>query len=481
LRGAEKVEIVELNALPLSQAIRAREVSCFEVMRAYLDAIAARNGTANAIVSLRPEESLLAEAAEADRALAAGAPRGWLHGVPQAVKDLAPVRGLPFTQGSPIFRDRVADADGPFAARMRAAGAIFVGKTNTPEFGLGSQTYNAVFGATRNPYDPALTAGGSSGGAAAALALRMLPVADGSDHAGSLRNPAAFNNVFGLRPGMGRVVDGFEDVFLPKLTVAGPMARSVEDLAALLAVMAGPDPRAPLAVEEDPSIFLRPLDRDVAGLRFGWLGDFGGHLPIEPGVLELCEAAARVFEELGARVEPAAPEFSMEGLFQAWRTLRHWQVGAALAPLWEDEAKRALMKPEAVWEVEGGRRLGALEASAASAVRSAWYAEVLRLFERFDYLLLPSAQVFPFPVETHWPREVGGRTMDTYHRWMEVVIPVTMSGCPAISVPAGFGARGLPMGLQIWGPWRGELGLLQVARAYERATGWVERRPPPMG
>jgi amidase len=471
------VQITEMSALDLSRAIGTRAVSCVEVMRATLDAIAARNRAAHAVVALRPEDDLFDEAARADAALSRGELSGWMHGMPHAVKDTAAAAGLAFTQGSPVFADRIAEEDAPHVARMRAAGAIFVGKTNVPEFGLGSHTYNAVFGATCNPYDPARTAGGSSGGAAVALALRMLPVADGSDHAGSLRNPAAFNNLFGLRPTLGRVVDQVEEGFNARLTVSGPMARSVEDLAALLATLAGPDPRAPLALRDDPDAFRGPLTRPMRGLRFGWLGDLEGHLATEPGVIETCEAAARVFEVLGAAVEPTRLEQSFEPVFQAWKTLRHWQAGGSLAPVHETDAWR--MKPAAVWEVEEGMRLSAFAVAEASAVRTAWYAEVLRLFERFDYLLLPGGQVFPFPIEAEWPREIAGRAMDTYHRWMEVMIPVTMSGCPAISVPAGFGPQGLPMGLQIWAPWRGEFGLLQVAYAHEQATRWVEARRPP--
>lgn len=472
-------DITEVDALDLSRMIHAREVSCVEVMRAFLARITAENAWANAIVSMRPEDELLSEAAIADQELAAGRSRGWMHGFPQAIKDLAEARDIPFTQGSPIYRETVGGKDAPFVAKMRRAGAIFIGKTNTPEFGLGSHTYNPVFGPTHNAYRQGLSAGGSSGGAAVALALRMLPVADGSDHAGSLRNPAAFNNVFGMRPGLGRVVDNVDEIFLPRLTVSGPMARSVTDLAALLATQAGTDPRVPFSVDDDPEGFRRPLDRDMTGLRFGWLGDFDGHLATEPGILETCEAAARVFEELGARVEPVRADFDMEALFHAWKRLRHWQVGAALAPLWREEATRALMKSEAVWEVEEGAKLSAFEVTAASAVRSAWFQVVRQLFERFDFLLLPAAQVWPFPVEQPWPREIAGRRMDTYHRWMEVVVPVTMSGCPAISVPAGFGPEGLPMGLQIWGRWRGEFGLLQAAYAHEQATGWVKRVRPP--
>jgi amidase len=475
-------DILDMDALDLSAAIHARTVSCVEVMQAHLAAVARLNPTFNAIVSLRREDDLLAEAAAADAELSAGRSRGWMHGMPQAIKDLAQAAGLPCTQGSPIFRDHVSTVDNPFVARMRAAGAIFTGKTNTPEFGLGSQTFNPVFGPTRNAYDPALTAGGSSGGAAVALALRLLPVADGSDHAGSLRNPAAFNNVLGLRPGFGRVVDQTDEVFLPRLAVAGPMARTVADLAALLATQAGPDPRAPLSVGEDPERFRAGLDRDLAGLRIGWLGDLNGHLAMEPGLLDLCAAATRLFEDLGCTVEPAHPGFDMEALFQSWKRLRHWQAGSGLHAHWRDPAKRALMKPEAVWEVEEGLKLGAFDVSADSAMRSAWYQAVLALFARYDFLALPATQVFPFPVETRWPTEIAGRTMDTYHRWMEVVIPVTMSGCPAIALPAGFDPSGRPAGIQLWGPWRSEFALLQAARAYERATDWTQRvRPPALG
>lgn len=471
-------EIVTWDGHTLSRAIHDRTVSCVEVMAATLDQIDRVNPLANAIVSLRDRGELLAEAAERDADLAAGQSRGWMHGFPQAPKDLAATKDLRTTQGSPIFAETIPAADAIFVERMRAAGSIFVGKTNTPEFGLGSHTFNPVFGATRNPYDPERTAGGSSGGAAVALSLRMLPVADGSDHAGSLRNPAAFNNVLGLRPSYGRVPSAADEVFLPTLGVAGPMARTVQDLAWLLSVQAGDDRRLPFAIPEDGAMFRKPLERDLKGLRIGWLGDFNGYLPFEPGILDLCEAALRVFEDLGCIVERVSPGIHPQDVWTAWRTLRGWQVGAALNALYADPAKRDLMKPEARWEVEQGSAVTAFDVTRASTLRSQWYHEVCRLFERVDCLVLPSAQVFPFPVDTAWPREIAGRSMDTYHRWMEVVIPVTMSGCPALAVPVGFSKTGLPMGMQLWGPNRGEFGLLQIARAYEEATNWVARHPP---
>ncbi|MFL5226175.1 MAG: amidase [Microvirga sp.] len=472
-------DLTLMDACALADAIRARKVSCVEVMTAFLDRIERLNPTVNAIVSLQDRGRSLAQARERDDELARGEHRGWMHGFPQAIKDLAPAAGFPLTKGSPLFGE-VSNEDGIFVARMRRAGAIVIGKTNTPEFGLGSQTYNPVFGPTLNAYDQAKTAGGSSGGAAVALALRMLTVADGSDHGGSLRNPAAFNNLFGFRPSYGRVPANAEEVFLPQLSVAGPMARTVPDLARLLSVMAGYDARLPFSIDEDPAAFAEPLKRDVKGLRLAWFGDLGGHLPMEPGILDLCRSALKVFEDMGCVVEEVVPDFDPERIWQAWLPLRHWQTGAPLLEFFRDPEKRARMKPEAQWEIEEGLKLSAYDIAKASGVRSAWYQTVRRLFERYDYWLLPSAQVFPFDVTTHWPKEIAGRRMDTYHRWMEVVIPATMSGCPAISVPVGFGGNGLPMGMQIVGQNRGELAVLQLAHAYDEATGWARRKPPPL-
>ena len=472
-------ELVMQNAASLATLIRDHQVSCVEVMTAHLDQIDRLNPKVNAIVSLQPREGLLAQAAERDRQLAAGQHLGWLHGMPLAVKDLAQTKGIVTTFGSPLLRDFVPTVDAIVVERMKAAGGIVIGKTNTPEWGLGSQTYNEVFGTTLNAYDQGRTAGGSSGGAAVALALRLVPVADGSDMAGSLRNPAAFNNVFGFRPSAGRVPYGPAlELFMQQLGYEGPMARSVQDLALLLAVQAGPDPRAPLSLEQDPRVFAGPLERNLAGLRVGWLGDLGGYLPIEPGVLELCGDGLAVLQTLGCPVEAAVPDYPPEQVWDTWRKLRHFLVGGALRPLHRDPAKRALLKPEAVWEVEGLERLSAADVYAATTARSAWYAALRRLFARFDYLALPTAQVFPFDAALHWPREVAGRGMDTYHRWMEVVVGVTLAGLPAISVPVGFDPRGLPMGMQLVGRHHDDLGLLQLAHAYDAATQWPAKRPP---
>jgi amidase len=474
-------DIIEMDARQLSAAIHARTVSCVEVMTAYLDRIDRLNPEVTAIVSLEPRDALLHQARERDDALGRGESLGWMHGMPQAVKDLLPTRGIRTTLGSPMFASFVPETDAITVERLRRAGAILVGKTNVPELGLGSHTYNQVFGTTRNAYDRTRTAGGSSGGAAVALALRMLPVADGSDYAGSLRNPAAYNNVLGFRPTFGCVPTQELDAFLPTLSVVGPMARTVTDLALLLSVLAGYDPRAPLSSRESPARFAldtAQLDRDVTGTRVGWLGDLG--LPFEPGVLDLARSAVTTLASLGCIVEDVALDFPLERVWQSFVTIRAYQIGAILKDLYADPARRAMMKPEARWEVERGAGLTAFQLAEASVERTAWYHAVCRLFERFDYLVLPSAQLFPFDATLPWPREIAGVAMDTYHRWMQVVVPVTMSGCPALNVPCGFGPAGLPMGVQLIGRHHDELGCLQLARAYERATGWVERRRPPM-
>jgi amidase len=468
------MSLADLPASALSDLIARRAVSCREVMEAFLDRIETVNPGLNAIVALRPRAALLAEAEAADRAPRAG----WLHGLPLAVKDLAATAGIETTWGSPLFRGFVPEADDLLPARLRAAGAILIGKTNAPEFGLGSHTFNEVWGTTRNPYDPARSAGGSSGGAAAALAARLLPVADGSDMMGSLRNPAAFCNVYGFRPTFGLVpADPEGDTFLHQLATDGPMGRTVEDVARLLEVIAGPDPRVPHGLAPEP--YAEGLDAEPAGTRIGWLGDWGGAWPVEPGILAACEAALAVLAGRGCAVEPVAPPFPAEALWQSWTTLRSWAVAARLAALHADPAKRARLKPEAVWEIERGLALSAIGVHEASVIRSRWYARLAELFGRFDALALPAAQVWPFPAEWRWPEAVAGRAMDSYHRWMEVVVPVSLAGLPCLALPAGFGAEGLPTGLQLFGPRGADRRILQLGQAYHRCTDWPALRPPP--
>ena len=470
-------EIVALDARQLAAAIQGRAVSCVEVMQAYLDHIDRLNPRFNALVSRPDSEALLAEAAQRDAELDRGKVRGWMHGFPHAPKDLADARGLVTSNGSPLFSHNVAAADSVHIARIRDAGAIMIGKTNVPEFGMGSQTYNPVFGPTYNAWDGASTAGGSSGGAAAALALKMVPVADGSDFMGSLRNPAGYNNVIGFRPTPGLVP--LSDSFIEQLPCNGPMGRTVSDTALLLSVMAGYTPEKPTSLVSDPAQFTAPLSRDFSGTRVGWLGDFNGYLAMESGVLELCEQALGAFRDIGCTVESASVDFSMAELWQTWLVFRHWLSRGKLLPLYNDPALRAQLKPEAVWEAEGGSTLSGDQVYHASQRRAAWYQALLKAFERYDFLVLPSAQVFPFSADIHWPKTIAGRAMDTYHRWMEVVVPGTLSGCPVINVPAGFGPEGLPMGLQVIAPRHQDFSALQIAHAYEQAAQWNLRYRPP--
>lgn len=470
-------DLTDLSASRLSAAIRSRHVSCREVMQAYLARIGRYNGLYNAVVSMADEDELLTAAAAADQELDEGHYRGWMHGMPHAVKDLADARGFPTVKGSPFRTEVFPDEDAAMIAKVREAGAIFIGKTNTPEFGYGSQSYNPVFGPVRNAYDPTKTSGGSSGGAAVGLATRMLPAADGSDMMGSLRNPAAFNNVIGFRPSQGLVPRyPAKDRFYQQLATGGPMGRNVEDTVRLLGTMAGADSRVPLSRTDTIPKYEAFRAADLRGVKVGWLGDYGGYLATEPGVLDVCEKALQELESAGAVVEECRPAFSMERLWRTWLTFRHWSA------LWVKEhydvpAERAQLKPEVIWEYEGGLRVTARELFDAGIARTEWYEALEALSARYDVLALPSAQVFPFAVETHWPNKINGRTMDTYHRWMEVVIGGTLAGVPVAALPAGFNDAGLPMGMQFLGRMGRDVGLLQFALAYEEATEFIGRRP----
>ena len=465
--------MLEWSATELSSAIRARRVAPSEVMAAWLAQVAAVNGRLNAIVSLRDPEALLAEARRLDDA----APAGWLHGIPFAVKDLVATRGVRTTWGSPIWANHLPAKDDLVAARLRGAGALIAAKTNVPEWGQGSHTFNPVFGVTRNPYNLSRSAGGSSGGAAAALAPRMTLVADGSNMMGSLRNPAAFCNVYGFRPTWGLVPqDADGDTFLATLSTEGPMARTVADIARLLTVLAGENPEVPFprAVPD----LLSGLDRGVKGIRIGWLADWDGAYPMEPGILGLCESALRQLEALGAVIEPLPAPFPAGKIWSAWVTLRALLNAGGKRDLAEDPARRAQTKPETIWEIEQGLALTAQAVHEASVIRSRWFAHAARLFRRLDAVVLPSAQVWPFPADRRWPDEIAGRRMDTYHRWMEVVVPASLIGLPALSVPVGFGPEGLPMGMQIIGRSGDDAGVLAIGQAWHRATGWPQQRPP---
>ena len=473
-------DIVMMDGTALSRAIHTKQLSCLETMTAYLAHIERLNARVNALVALQDPDELLKQAKERDAQLARGEYLGPLHGIPHAVKDLQPVKGIRTTQGSPIFKDFVPATDSLMVERLRTAGAIFIGKTNTPEFGLGSHTYNPVYGITRNAYDQSRSAGGSSGGAAVALALRMVPFADGSDFGGSLRNPAGWNNVFGLRTSIGRVPRDSRDAWLPSMSVTGPMARNIADLALLLSVQAGYDARAPLSIDGDGTGFRRDFQEQYKGKRIAWGGDLSGAMPCEPDVLEVCKAATKTFAALGCRVDEAHPEFDFDALWRAVIGLRGWLEGGGLLAYYQDPVKRALLKPEAIFELETGLKLSAYDVTAASVTRTDWYQVVRRFFEHYDFLGLPTAQIFPFPVDIHWPDMIAGKRMKTYHEWMKGTLLVTMSGCPSLAVPAGFNAHRLPIGIQIIAPNRRELDCLSLGHAYEAATNWTNARLPPL-
>lgn len=479
-RPAASNGITDLSATALSAAIHGKDLSSREVMAAYLQQIDRLNPRFNALVSLVDRDDLMRQAAAMDEEAAAGRFHGPLHGFPHAVKDTAPVKGIRTTQGSPILRDNIPTADSLVVSRMRKAGAVFIGKSNVPEFALGSHTFNPVFGTTRNAYDPRKAAGGSTGGGSVAVALRLVPVADGSDFGGSLRNPPGWNNVFGFRPSFGRVPSvPNSDLFWQNFATSGAVGRSVADVAMLLSVQAGPDIRAPFSLPDDPAVFAAPLERNWSGKRIGWLGDLGGALPMEAGIMETCEKALGAFRAIGMSVDHATLSEPAEAMWQTAVTLRHWSVGADLQAYYDDPTKRAMMKPEALWEVEGGMTLTAPQLAKASEGRTRIYEAFRKAFETFDFLVLPTAQVFPFDVETRWPKEIAGKPMDCYLRWMEVTLPVTMAGLPALAVPAGFGgAQKLPIGLQIIGPNHADLAVLQVGHAYEQASPWIARTRP---
>ncbi|TDC66730.1 amidase [Actinomadura sp. GC306] len=461
------------SARELARRIRARELSAREVVQAHLDRIERTNPEVNAIVTLVAEDALR-QARAADERLAAGERPGPLHGLPVAHKDTHATRGIRTTSGSPIFAEHVPDADELVIERMRAAGVITLGKTNVPEFAAGSHTFNPLFGLTRNPYDPSRSAGGSSGGAAAALACGMHPLADGSDMGGSLRNPASFCNVVGFRPSPGRVPSWPVPAGWATLGVQGPMAREVADVALLLSVLAGPDPRSPIALETPGSAFAAPLGRDLAGLRVAWSPDLGGTVPVDPAVTGVVAQAAKVFEDLGCAVEEACPDLS--GADEVFRTLRAWHWDITLRPLLDE--RRTDFKPSLAANIDAGRDLTGADIGRAEVLHTALFHRVREFFERYDALLLPVSQVPPFDAALEYPEEIAGEPMHDYLEWMRSCFLISATGCPALSVPAGFTGDGLPVGLQIVGPHHADFAVLQIGHAFEQATECGSRRPP---
>jgi len=463
--------ICELSAVQMRDEIAAGRLSARETVRAHLDRIERCNPRVNAIVTL-DADAALRQAEQADEAQARGEPLGLLHGLPVVHKDCFLTAGMRTTYGSPIYRDFVPQRDALLVARQRQAGAISLGKTNMPEFGAGSHTFNPVFGPTRNPYDTGRSAGGSSGGSAAALACRMAALADGSDMGGSLRNPASFCNVVGLRPSPGRVPQWPNGAPYNTLTVAGPMGRTVADVALMLAVMAGEDRRDPLSLASDPAEFLMPLARDFSGVRVAVAPDWGG-LPTDPAVRDALQACLPVFADLGCRMDEACPDFGDAA--QSFHALRALAYGISQEQALREH--RVLMKDTLAWNIELGLTQAGIAIVHAEQVRAALFERMHGFMQDVEFLIGPVSQVAPFPVEDEYVRDIAGAPMHDYIDWMRSAWYLSLTGHPAISVPCGFTPDGLPVGVQIVGRYRDERGVLQLAHAFEQATRYGQRLP----
>ncbi|MCY3834146.1 MAG: amidase [Chloroflexi bacterium] len=466
-------EFVWMTAVELAGLIRRGEVSATEVLQAHLDQIEALNPQVNAIVTYLPEMALeLAKRADAKQAR--GDDLGVLHGLPIAHKDAFETKGIRTTWGSPVFSDHVPEADDLIIARLKAAGCITLGKTNVPEFGAGSQTFNRVFGATRNPHDLSRTCGGSSGGAAAALATGMIPIADGSDLGGSLRNPASFCNVVGFRPTPGRVPNVPASNAWETLGVSGPMGRTVQDVALMLQAIAGYDARAPISLQDPPSLFANNLERDFGGAKLAYSADLDG-LPVAPSVTDTIEKELGAFVDLGCSIERAQPDF--RDAYEIFQTLRAWSFEQSFADYFaefgEEQFKDAIR-----WNVEQGRRLSGAQISRAEAKRSELFQRVREFLTEYDFLLLPTTQVPPFSIEWEYPTQINDVAMETYIDWMMSCAYITLTGLPAISVPCGFTEDGLPIGLQIVGGPHSDFAVLQLAYAFQETTRFFRRKPP---
>jgi amidase len=463
-----------MSGRELAAMIRSKKVSARELMAAHLEQIARVNPKINAIVAKLDDSKCLALADDADRKLARGEKVGPLHGIPWAFKDLANVVGFPATQGSPIYKDFMPTQDDTLVARVRAAGAIPIGKTNVPELGMGSHSYNKVYGTTLNPWDLTKSAGGSSGGAGAALAAGMLPLADGTDLGGSLRNPANFNNVTAIRPTVGLVPVTPSNLPLLGFNAKGPLARSVDDVAFLLSVMAGPDSHDPSCYPSDPSQFAKPLaGRSVKGVRVAWCPDLGG-LPLDKRVRAVLDAQRKIFVELGCIVEDVCPDLSDAA--DVFLTLRKWRSWISYAPLLA--AHRDQLKPEAVWEIEEGAKVFSADVAHAMVRHTALMDRMRQFQEKYEFILCAVNQVPAFDAKIDWPHEIDGTPMENYVAWMKSTYMITSTFRPAMSVPSGFTTDGLPVGIQIVGRYREDFALLQFAHAFEQATNIGKRRPP---
>ncbi len=464
-------DICFLRATELARLIRDRELSAREVMEAHLEQIDRVNPQVNAIVTLLPDQALK-QAAAADERQAGGEDVGPLHGLPVAHKDLIITKGIRTTFGSPIYKDFVPQQDALIVERLKQGGAITIGKTNTPEFGAGSQTYNEVFGETPNPYDQTKTCGGSSGGAAVALACGMLPIADGSDTGGSLRNPANFCNVVGFRTSPGRVPAWPVELGWFPISVQGPMARTVEDAALMLSAIAGPDERVPISIAEAGRQFAEPLERDFRGTKIAWSADLGG-VPVDTAVTAVMDAQRSTFQSLGCEVIDGQPNFDdADEIFKAWRA---WAFELKFRDLIEKH--RDQLKETIIWNAEEGQKLTGPQLSRVELKRTRLYDRVRRFMVDHEFMIFPVSQVPPFDIQKRYIDEINGQKLATYIDWMKSCYYITVTGLPSISVPCGFTDDGLPVGIQIVGRHQDDFGVLQLAYAFQQATEFWKRKP----
>ncbi|KAB2338045.1 amidase [Cytobacillus depressus] len=460
------------TAQELAKAIQTRQISAREVVEAHLEQIRRTNPHVNAIVSLSEEKALI-EADQADKKLASGEKVGPFHGLPIAIKDTHQAVGFPATKGSLALKDYFPTQDELIVERIRHAGAIVIGKTNVPEFATGAHTFNKVFGVTRNPYDLSRTAGGSSGGAAVAVTCGMIPFADGSDMGGSCRYPASFNNVVGLRPSPGRVPSYPKAALYSPMAVQGPITRNVADAFFMMSVIAGPDDRSPLSIDEPGSIFLAPIDANLKGLRIAYSADFGGIIPVEQAVKNNLQDQMKVFSDLGCYVEEACPDLTeAEEVFQV---LRAWEIELSYSELFD--RFREIMKPSFIWNLEKGRALRGIDIGRAEKLRYQLYHRIRAFFEKYDALILPVSQVPPFDADLEYPTEIAGVKMENYIDWMRSCYYISAVGNPALSVPSGFTSDGLPLGIQIVGPHRKDFDVLKIGYTFEQATDYGLQRP----
>jgi amidase len=455
--------LLEESARSVVARLTRGEVTPLELVELALARIEAIDPLVNAVPTVCPDR-----ARESARRIMDGevppTERGWLAGLPMVIKDLNPVAGVRTTFGSPIYADHVPETSSWEVERLEAHGAVIIGKSNTPEFGAGAQTFNEVFGITRNPWNTQLTPAGSSGGSAVALATGEAWLANGSDLGGSLRTPASFCSVVGLRPSPGRVPHGPVASPFQTLSVEGPMARNVRDLALLLDAQAGYDPRDPLSYDPPAMPYLEAVERSPAIRRVAFSADLGGITPVDPEVAAICRRAAERWTQLGAElVLNASPDLSPA--VSVFRTLRAEQFVASRAVLLEKH--RPLLKPEMIWNIEAGLKLTAAEIGLAERERGAMQASTAAFFQQFDLLLCPAAIVPPFEVEKRYLEELGGHRFPSYIDWVTIAHAISVTGCPALSLPCGFTSSGLPVGLQIVAPARGEALLLAAAAQLE--------------